>query len=226
MFRSIRVILITAVLGTFAVNAHAAPGKPLTDADQAEAATLANTYAQPIMTDMNAAMALARTDTPKACDMIHTVEQRAAELDSRTNALHDRLVAEGKTTDGIDKMVTGSAQILSGSHDAAKGICSGSLARSGDAETDATVDKLTGLVATLTNSMIAYAAAENANDHVTACGHLRDADVAYRDLHALLLDLRSQVPAGSADAAQIDGLMVKLAPFEQKLSLLSTCPAA
>ena len=225
MFRTTRVIAIAAGLSAFALGAHAAPGKPLTDADKAEAQNLANTYAQPIMNDMNAAMALARTDTPKACTMIQGVEQRAVELDGRVKALRDRLVAEGKTTDGVDKMATGSAQILSGSHDTAKSICSGSLARSGDAETDATVDKLQGLIATLTNSMIAYAAAENANDHVTACGHLRDADVAYRDLHVMLLDLRGQIPAGSPGYAQLDAMLDKISPVQNKLALLDTCPA-
>ena len=225
MFRTIRAIAIAAGLSAFALGAHAAPGRPLTDADKAEAQGLLDNYAMPIINDMNVAVSLARTDTPKACDLIHTVEQRAMDLDHRAKALHARLLAEGKTTDGLDQLVKGTGEMIDGTHTTATGICSGAMARSGDPETDAAIDKLASLTARFTGSINAYNEAEKNNDHIAACSHLRDANAAYRELYAFIIDARSKIPDGTPDAAQADALIAKLNTYEKTLSLLKTCPA-
>ncbi len=227
MFRPICVFIAAACLAVFAAGAHAAPGKPLIKADLAEAQSLYDGYAKPIMTDMDTAVTLGATDTPKACELMKKTELRAVELDTRAKALRDRLISEGKTTEGIDQMVTGAGEMVEGAHHTTHGICSGGVALIGDPAHDAMVTRMTQVVARLTKATKGYIDAAEQGDQKAYCSNLRDADAAYKELYALLLDVRSKMASGSADAQQSDAVIAKLTPLKDQLAgRLSTCPAA
>ena len=226
MFRSIWLFVAVFAFSLCAAGAYAADGKPLTDADKAEGQGLLDNYVTPIMNDMRTAINLASTDQPKACALIQTVEQRAAELQSRIKTLQNRLIAEGKTTNGIDKMVTGSAEIVEGSHSTAVGICGGALAKTGNPEEDALKNKFVRLMGSFTDGMNGYTNSEKLHDHTAACAHLKDANSAFNDLYALLLEVRSKIPDGTADAAQADAVLAKVSSWKPTLTLYQqACPA-
>lgn len=225
MFRSFWVIVIAVVFGAIASQAWAEPGKPLSDADKAEAQNLVDS-AIAAMNNVNSAVQIASTDTAKACELGRTAEQQALDVDRRAKALRDHLIADGKPTEGVEKMVSGSAQLVEGTHTTARGLCDGSLAKTGDPATDAMIDKLTRLSSTLMGSLNAGLTAEKNGDKATACADYRVADTAYGELYDFLIELRRQVPDNSTDAIQFDQLMAKIGPIKPKLAgFLTTCPA-
>lgn len=221
-----RAMAVAAMLGAVAPAAHAAQDKPLSDADIAEGRALIETYAVPLMRDIDGLVKLAASDPAKGCAQARANEARAVELNTKILALHKRLTAEGKRTEGFDKMIAGADQMMTGTHDTVRGICSGAMSKTGDPAHDAIIGKLVALSSRLTGAMNASMQAEERGDHAAACAQLREGDAAFDDLYAYLKTLRAQLADGSADAAQMDAAIAKALPLKAQLaSHLDACPA-
>lgn len=194
-------LVITFAVATLSIAAQAsAAAKPLSSADKAEGRALFDEYVKPIRTDMTAAVALAVTDVPGACDMAKATEQKALVLRTKFEALRTRLTAEGKTTEGFEDVDTYTAD---DAHREVNELCTGILAKTGDAEHDRSADKLISLSATLRVAMEDATEALGHDDHAKACAHIRQAINADTELLAYISNVRAGVQNGTADATRI-----------------------
>lgn len=214
MFRSVCIFVITVFACAFTTSAYAGPAKPLSEADKAEAQGLID-YMQQIMNDANAAMTAG--DPVKACNKAQMNEIAAVDLDRRTQAFITRLKSDGKFAEGMDVVLTDTAQMVQGTRQMATGMCGGDMAKTGNPKTDAARAKFTLLMGNFTTASNAQREAELRNDAVEACKYRAEANTSLLQVYDFMVAERAKLKNGTPEAAQTDEVIARFAASKQRL---------